>query len=297
MDAALIDSVRRFNRTVTQRVGALNDAYLSRNRPLGQARLLWEVGRRPDGWELRELRARLELDSGYLSRLLRALEAEGLVEVEAGGPDGRVRTVRLTAPGRAERAELDRGSDELAAGILEPLTPGQRERLVAAMAQVERLLAASQVRVAPADPGHPDAAACLRAYFEELARRFPEGFDPAAGPTADERELTPPAGLLLLARLHGEPVGCGGLKFHPEQRGAEVKRLWVSPVVRGFGLGRRLLAELEAQAAAGGAERLVLDTNRALTEAIALYRDSGFQEVEPFNDNPYAHHWFAKKLG
>ena len=107
-----IARVRRFNRTVTERVGALNDRYLARDRPLGASRVLWEVG--DDGTDVRALRARLGLDSGYVSRLLRGLEADGLVTVEPNEHDRRVRTARLTAEGRAERALLDRSSDELA---------------------------------------------------------------------------------------------------------------------------------------------------------------------------------------
>src|SRR3954451_22288889 len=113
MDGATIAGVRRFNRLVTQRVGALQDRYLSRDRSLGASRVLWEIG--PEGADLRALRARLELDSGSLSRLLRALEDEGLVRVDAGARDRRVRTAKLTAAGRRERAVLDRNSDELAA--------------------------------------------------------------------------------------------------------------------------------------------------------------------------------------
>src|SRR2546430_6926660 len=120
MDAALVDRVRRFHRTVTQRVGALDDAFLSLARPLGQARVLWEIG--TEGREVRSLRSRLDLDSGYLSRLLRALEADGLVTVDADDTDARVRTARLTRAGLAERAELDRRSDELAASILHRLS-------------------------------------------------------------------------------------------------------------------------------------------------------------------------------
>jgi DNA-binding MarR family transcriptional regulator/GNAT superfamily N-acetyltransferase len=287
MDAGLVARVRRFNRTVTQRVGALDDGYLARGRSLGQARVLWEIG--PDGCEVRALRARLDLDSGYLSRLLRSLEAAGLVVVDEDPADRRVRRARLTAAGRAERAELDRLSDDLAASILRPLDARQRDRLVAAMAEVERLLLASMVDVAETDPRAPDARYCQRAYVAELAARFDGGFDPARSISADDEELTPPAGLLLVARLHGDPVGCGALKLRPTV--AEVKRMWVAPAVRGLGLGRRLLAELEGRA---GARTLRLETNRALGEAVALYRSAGFREVAPFNDEPYAHHWFEK---
>ena len=158
----MIAEVRRFNRTVTQRIGALQDTFLSRDRPLGQARLLWEIG--VDGSEVRALRERLDLDAGYVSRLLRSLEAGGLVEVGPGGGDRRVRTARLTAAGVAERSMLDRGSDRAAATLLGPLGPRQRARLVTAMVEVERLLTASAVQIGETDPGAPGARACLEAY-------------------------------------------------------------------------------------------------------------------------------------
>src|SRR4051794_17867452 len=127
MASAMVDQVRRFNRTVTQRVGALDDHFLARDRPLGEARVLWEIG--TQGGEVRALRARLGLDSGHASRLLRALEADGLVRVEAGERDRRVRIARLTAAGHAELAELNRRSEDLAESLLAPLAPEQRERL------------------------------------------------------------------------------------------------------------------------------------------------------------------------
>jgi DNA-binding MarR family transcriptional regulator/GNAT superfamily N-acetyltransferase len=293
MERAMIDQVRRFNRTVTQRIGALDDAFLARGRPLGQARLLWEIG--PDGRDVRDLRSRLDLDSGYLSRLLRALENDGLITVEVNEADGRLRTAHLTAAGRAERAELDRRSDAAAVCLLGPLSIRQRTRLVTAMAEVERLLTVSAVQVSVRDPRHPDARRCLRAYVGEVADRFDGGFDPARSISAADHEMTPPAGLFLVATLHAEPVGCGALKFHPGAP-AEIKRMWVDPAVRGLGLGRRLLTELETRAAAHGVRVLRLETNRALGEAIGLYRAAGYREVAPFNDEPYAHHWFEKTL-
>ncbi len=292
-DVEMVSQVRRFNRAVTQRAGALDDAFLARGRPLGQARLLWEIG--PDGCDVRVLRARLELDSGYLSRLLQALAAAGLAEILPSPADRRVRTARLTARGLAERAELDRRSDDAAAALLRPLTAGQRTRLVTAMAEVERLLLASAVRVTVCPPGAAAARACREAYFAELAQRFDGGYDPSRGIPADDRELTPPAGLLLIATLHGEPVGCGALIFHGDEP-AHIKRMWVSPGVRGLGLGRRLLAELEAQAAAHQVRTVRLETNQALTEAISMYRSAGYREVPAFNGEAYAHHWFEKGL-
>ena len=289
----MISQVRQFNRTVTHRIGALNDEFLARDRPLGQARLLWEIG--PDGSDVRRLRARLGLDSGYLSRLLRSLAGDGLITVARSEADGRVRLATLTSAGRAERAELDRLSDDAAGSILGPLSGRQRDRLITAMAEVERLLTASAIELAGTDPRRPAARACLRAYFSELAGRFDAGFDPAQSISAGNAELTPPAGLLLVASLHGEPVGCGAVKLHGTGP-AEIKRMWVSGAVRGLGLGRRILGALEAHAADAGASAFRLETNRALAEAIRLYRSAGYREVPAFNDEPYAHHWFEKTV-
>ena len=292
-DTGMVGQVRRFNRTVTQRIGALNDAFLARDRPLGQARLLWEIG--PDGSDVRALRARLDLDSGYLSRLLRCLAGDGLITVTPSQTDGRVRIAELTSAGRAERAELDRLSDDAAGATLGPLTGRQRDRLITAMAEVERLLTASAIELAGTDPRAPAALACQRAYASELADRFEAGYDPAQTMTVNDAELAPPAGLLLVASLHGEPVGCGAVILAAAGP-AKIRRMWVSPAVRGLGLGRRILAGLEAHAAAAGASTVRLETNRALTEAISLYRSAGYREVPAFSDEHYAHHWFEKAL-
>jgi DNA-binding MarR family transcriptional regulator/GNAT superfamily N-acetyltransferase len=293
MDAETLRRVRRFNRVVTQRVGALYDQFLARDRPLGGARVLWEIG--PAGADVRELRARLDLDSGYLSRLLRSLERDGLVGVETSDADRRVRTARLTAAGLAERAELDRRSDDAAAALLAPLGEAQQARLVAAMTEVERLLVASMVELVPTDPRHPHARRAAELYYEVLGQRFPEGFELGRSLPASDDDLTPPAGVLLVATLHGEPVGCGAVVFRADGT-AHVKRMWVADEVRGLGLGRRLLAALEGAAAARGAAVVRLETHRALTEAITLYRSAGYREVEPFNAERYAHHWFEKEL-
>jgi DNA-binding MarR family transcriptional regulator/GNAT superfamily N-acetyltransferase len=288
-----VGQVRRFNRLVTQRVGALNDRFLARERPLAEARVLWEIGR--EGCDVRALRARLDLDSGHLSRLLRALEADGLIRVVPSAVDGRVRTAQLTAAGLTERTELDHRSDALARSFLEPLSARQRERLLAAMGDVERLISAALVELRPTDPAHPDAKACFSRYFAELERRANSRLDPATLIAAKPHELRPPAGLLLLAYLRSEPIGCGAVKHHADGP-SEIKRMWVAETARGLGIGRRLLAELEASAARSGATRTRLETNRTLTEAITLYRSAGYVEVAAFNDEPFADHWFEKRL-
>src|SRR5690348_9676095 len=139
-----VEQVRRFNRAVTQRVGALSDRYLARARPLSACRLLWEIG--VEGAEVRALRSRLDIDSGQLSRLLRGLEADALIEVVPSPADARIRIARLTSAGVAERAVLDDRSDDLARSILTPLDASQREQLVTAMRSVERLITASLVQ-------------------------------------------------------------------------------------------------------------------------------------------------------
>lgn len=293
MDEIQIQQVRRFNRAVTRRIGVLTDDYLGRGRPLAESRLLFEIG--GDGADVRELRARLSLDSGYLSRLLRALEAQGLVVVRPSTDDARVRRVTLTRKGQRERDTLDTRSQTLAISLLSPLGAAQRERLIAAMEEVERLLRASAVEIAIADPASADAHACIDAYLRELDLLFDDGFDASRSVSADPGELVPPRGVFVIARLDGEAVGCGGLKITGPGSG-EIKRMWVAPSARGLGIAQRLLEALETHAFDLKLHTLRLDTNRALTAARALYARNGYREIPRYNDNPYADHWFEKRL-
>jgi DNA-binding MarR family transcriptional regulator len=285
--------VRSFNRVVTQRIGALDDRYLGGDRPLGQDRLMWEIGLA--GCEVRSLRARLGLDAGHASRLLRALEAADLVSVEPSPADRRVRVARLTPHGRAELEVLSRRSDEMAASILDPLEPADREELVAAMRTVKRLLTAGEIQIRRVDPAAVDAQRCIAAYVAELNRRSGRGYDPARGVSAEPHEMTPPAGLFLVAYRHGDAIACGGVKHHPTGA-SEIKRMWVAENARGLGIARRLLAELEADAVRSGASVGRIETSATLHEAITLYRSVGYVEVAPFNDEPFADHWFEKVL-
>ena len=259
---------------------------------MGEARVLWETG---DGLGVVELRRRLGLDAGYLSRLLRSLERQGLVTLGVGARDRRTRHVTPTVAGRAEQAELDRRSDAVAAALLDGLEASERARLVSAMAEVERLVARSQTVIAPAAAASADVQACFARYFAELDEQFRTGFDVGRSNRADVADLTPPQGVVLLARIGDDPVGCGALLFH-EDGVATLKRMWVAPRVRGTGLGRRLLVALEDAAALHHVTAIQLETNRSLTEAVAMYRSSGYREVAAFNDEPYADRWFEKRL-
>ncbi len=289
---AAVDQVRSFNRTVTRRIGALDEHFLGRHRSLGACRVLFEIG--GNGIEIRDLRARLDLDSGYASRLLRGLEEEGLIRTAKSPDDARVGYVVLTPAGRKELATLDRLSDAAAASMLDPLTDEQRRTLAAAMATVEKLLRAGAVRLEVASPTTPGARYCLERYFEELAARFEGGFDPKLSISAGADELTPPRGYFVLATLEGEPIGCGALKCHRDF--GEIKRMWVKGSARGLGIGKRVLRRLEELARRRRLPLLRLETNDTLAEAQALYRRSGYREVAAFNQEPYAHHWFEKSL-
>ena len=288
--------IRAFNRTVTRRLGVLNEKYLGRDRPLAESRLLFEIG--PKGAPVRELRARLGLDSGFVSRMLRSLERKRLATTtRRPDDDGRVRFARLTRSGIAELRRINALSDDLALSMLRPLGKEQAQRLVSAMSEVERLLRASSVEVRAADPRSDEAQRCLEQYFAEIASRFRGGFDRDrdTGGAALLQDFVPPKGCLLIARLFGEPIGCGAIRTLQPGIG-EIKRMWVSPRMRGLGVGGRLLTELERVARKRRMRAVRLDTNDSLGEAIRLYQASGYREIDRFNDNPYAHHWFEKTL-
>ena len=293
MTSPQIEEVRRFHRLVTQRAGALEGRFLGRDRPLGESRVLFEIGRQ--GAELRDLRTRLGLDPGYLSRLVQSLSSVGLVRLNAGASDDRARRAELTAAGLLEYDEVNRRSDKVAEDILLTLTESQRERLVAAMTEVNRLLKLAALVIERVDPSSEIAQWCLTQYFAELAVRFEGGFDPRRSSPLDPVELIPPRGAFLLASADQEPLACGSVKLIAPGVGW-LRRMWVAPSARGLGMGRRILGALEAEAQSLGVTTLRLDTNRSLTEAIQLYRSSGYRAVERFSDERYADHFFEKQL-
>ncbi len=288
-----ISHVRSFNRLVSQTIGALHDHYLGRDRPLAEARLLFEIGR--NGADVKDLRARLGLDSGYLSRLLRSLEQQGLTTTPQTLHDKRIRHTALTSAGIAELEELDRRSDRLAQSMLDPLSETQQTSLIKAMVEVERLLSAAAVTIGVESPASEDAQYCLGEYFRELALRFENGFEPAKSLAPTATEFVPPKGAFLIVRLNGKPIGCGAFKRLPPDIGY-FKRMWIAQDARGLGLGRRLLQALEDYARSAGCAVVQLETQKSLTEAQQLYKRCGYHEVAPFNDEFYAHHWFEKSF-
>ncbi len=151
------------------------------------------------------------------------------------------------------------------------------------------------IEFAEVDPRGDDAVWAMGQYFAELDRRFPDGFDPGDTLVTDAHALAAPTGSFVIARSNGDVVACGGVQTIDDGIG-EIKRMWVSDSVRGRGLGRHMLTELESRCRHLGHHTVRLDTNSHLPEAVALYRHNGYTEIERYNDNPYPDHFFEKLL-
>lgn len=282
---------RRFARAVTVEVGALDVSFLGRGRPLGAARVLNAIGKgRGDVGEIRDL---LGLDSGLMSRLLRSLEDEGLVTTRPNPDDARRRIATLTPAGHREFQAYEELSDARAAALLEN-TP-RSEELLRAMDLIASALGRDRIAIEEADPAGEAARHCLAAYYAELERRFETGFDVSLSRDPDAADMARPRGVFLVAWSDGLPIGCVGLKGNAGGM-AEVKRLWVCPSARGMGLAKRLMRAVETAALELSVSILRLDTNSALPEALKLYRESGWTEIDRFNDDPYPDHFFEKRL-
>ncbi len=154
----------------------------------------------------------------------------------------------------------------------------------------------AQVVLSRVDAGSTEARWALQQYFDELDRRFDGGFKTDEALDEATPSFNPPSGLFVLAMLGDEIVGCGGVQWI-DGITAEIRRMWVDSARRGIGLGKRLLGHLEGEVQSSGRRRVLLDTNARLAEAISMYRALGYHDIERYNDNPYAHHWFEKALG
>ncbi|NTS33289.1 MarR family transcriptional regulator [Phyllobacterium sp. BT25] len=283
--------VRRFNRAVTAEVGALDTSFLGRGRPLGAARVLNLIGQGQS--DVAAIRDDLDLDSGLMSRLLRSLEEEGLIETVSNPQDARRRIARLTETGRCEFQAYEALSNAQATAFL--ARHSQPEELLRAMDIVASALRRSHIAVEEKDPRNADAIYCLGEYYAELGRRFEKGFDVSLSRDPDAGDMIRPRGVFLVATSDSLPIGCVGLKGSGGDV-AEIKRLWVAPSARGLGLAKRLMAAAENCACELSIEVLRLDTNSALTEAQQLYRRTGWTEISRFNDDPYPDTFFEKRL-
>ncbi|WP_027535179.1 bifunctional helix-turn-helix transcriptional regulator/GNAT family N-acetyltransferase [Bradyrhizobium sp. WSM3983] len=286
-----VSRVRRFNRAVTSAVGALDTSFLGRGRPLGAARVLNAIGHgRSDVSEVRDY---LGLDSGLMSRLLRSLEDEGLIETQAHEDDARRRVASLTRAGKREFAAYETLSNTQAESLL--ARNAQAEALLAAMDLIASALTRDRIALTERDPRSDEARYCLREYYAELGRRFKQGFDVSLSRDPDAKDMRRPRGSFIVAMSDTLPIGCIGLKG-TDHGYAEIKRLWVAPSARGLGLGKRLMDEAEDAARTLDIALLRLDTNSALPEAGQLYRTTGWREIPRFNDDPYPDLFFEKRL-
>jgi DNA-binding MarR family transcriptional regulator/GNAT superfamily N-acetyltransferase len=283
------DRIRSFNHVVTQRIVDLEDLYVARGRPRHEVRIILEMGSHGGSLDVRTLRAQLSLKESHTSRLLRSLERQGLIELLWVNDVQRHRAVGLTEKGHGAYAEYEALAEDFAASVLETLSTDERARLVAAMTEVKRLLQLAAIEVAFEPANTKDAARCHKQYFEELNSRFEKGFK--RGNTGGDLA----EGHFAIARINGEAVGCGTLR-ELEPGIGEIKRIWVANRVRGQGVAGRLMQALEQKAREEGFHTLRLDTNKALAEAQALYLKLGYYDIQRYNDNPYAHRWFEKRL-
>ncbi|MCR9121618.1 MAG: bifunctional helix-turn-helix transcriptional regulator/GNAT family N-acetyltransferase [Phyllobacteriaceae bacterium] len=286
-----ISRYRRFSRAVTRQVGALDQSFLGRGRPLGSARVLNAIGQGRS--DVADIRAYLGLDSGLTSRLLRGLEDEGLIETRIHPDDGRRRIADLTPAGGIEFHAYEDLSDTAADRFLS--AHPDRDALLDAMDFIATAMNRHAITIERVDPASDEARHCLERYYAELARRFEGGFDVSLSCDPEASDMAPPRGAFLVALSDGLPIGCVGLKGNGTRLG-EVKRLWVAPDARGAGLGKRLMAAIEDEARNLSMDTLRLDTNRALPEAHALYKRDGWTEIDRFNDDPYPDFFFEKRL-
>ena len=287
-----IARLRRFNRIVTREIGALDTSYLGRGRPLAFVRVLHLI--RTEGTDLADLRGRLDLDTGLLSRILRGLERDGLIETAPDPADRRRRIATLTEKGEAEWKAYDALGKAKAETVFDRAGP-RRDEVIAAMDLIATVMLRDEVRIRDADPDDPATLHCAGAYFQLLAGSVPGVTSQmVALPLADAARCRAPDGATLIAWSDDLPVGTVALRRH-DATTAEVKRLWVDPLARGQGLGRRLMRAIETRARDLGYTWACLDSNTALADAIALYRSDGWSETEPYTGPP-ADIWMIKRL-
>jgi DNA-binding MarR family transcriptional regulator/N-acetylglutamate synthase-like GNAT family acetyltransferase len=288
----VIAEIRSFNRFYTRWVGALDRHHLGTPFSLAEARVLYELAHHR-GMIARNLVEQLGLDPGYLSRMLKRFEADGLIERSRTEADGRAASLHLTDPGRRLFDELDRKAAERIGEVIEPLGEQERQRLAAAMSVVSRLASKARAdfsgklvlrRPRSGDYGWAierhgviyDAEFGWGPRFEglvaELLGRFASQHDP-------DRERC------WIAELGGERVGCVFV-VERENIVAQLRCLLVEPKARGHGVGRKLVDACITFARDAGYERLMLWTNKGLDSARKIYEAAGFRlaDEQPHED-------------
>lgn len=276
-----VDTVRRFNRFYTRRIGALGEPDLGREYTLPEARVLYELGHGGPSTAT-ALGRSLQLDLGYLSRLLQGLKRRRLLQAVRSAKDARQNLLSLTGEGRRACAELDEGSRRSTGEMLKPLARAQRERLVGAMQAVATILGneARTIRLRRHRPG--DLGWIVWAHGERYAKE--RGWGPLFEAVVAEvaagflRNFDAGRERCWIAEAGGERLG-SVLLVRKDARTAQLRLLLVAPHARGRGLGKRLVGECIAFARRCGYRKLMLWTHQELAAARAIYAGAGFRLV------------------
>ncbi len=279
-DEARISAVRAFNRFYTRQLGLLGQRLLESPFSLSEARVLYELSRR-DSVAAKEIGAELDLDPGYLSRIVQKFADEGLISRKPLPEDRRQQQLKLTAKGRQAFARLDRSSQEEVARTLRRMSEGEQRRLTAAMATVENLLGSRSPGASATlrEPRPGDMGWVVQSHGERYAGEY--GFDSSFEALVAEiaaqflRSFDASRERCWIAELDGAPVGSVFLVRHDDEV-AKLRLLLVEPAGRGLGLGKRLVGECIGFARACGYRKITLWTQSILTAARKIYQDAGF---------------------
>jgi DNA-binding MarR family transcriptional regulator len=291
--AQQISAVREFNRFYTAKLGLLRRKHLDGEFALTEARVLYEVSVHPKV-TASSLQETLELDAGYLSRLLTALIKRKLLRRVASENDAREKPLVLTATGEKAIARLNQQSSTQIHQLLAQLSATDRKTLLASLATIRSLLEGQKklVRIVRLGKVDDDALALLHEYYEavHVVQRDTLG--------SVQKLIDAPASGLWLAYLGDEAVGCVALrKLKSMPRASECKRLYVKPAARGNHIADLLLDAQETYARSERIEWIYLDSYDDLKAAIALYEKRGYERCERYNDNPQATLFMRKYLG
>lgn len=291
--AAQIAAIREFNRFYTARLGLLRRRHLDGEFALTEARILCEIGAHP-AITASALRATLELDAGYISRLLSSLTKRKLIRQASSKQDGREKLLSLTATGEKAVARLNEQSTQQIQGLLAGVNAADREALVNSVTNIRSILSSPSkphVRIVQLTQATDEALAIIEEYYEAVQVVVRDK------PGSLQKVIDTPASGMWLAYLDDEVVGCVVLRRMASiPHASECKRLYVKPSVRGHRIGDRLLDAMEAFAQSQRIQWVYLDSHDGLKTAIALYERRGYQYCERYNDNPQATVFMRKRL-
>jgi DNA-binding MarR family transcriptional regulator/ribosomal protein S18 acetylase RimI-like enzyme len=288
-----IAAVREFNRFYTARLGLLRKRHLDGEFSLTEARVLYEIGAAPNV-TASTLHNTLDLDPGYLSRLLALMMRRKLVRHKTSRADGREKLLSLSSLGERKLDDLNHQSALQIHGVIDSLSEGDRETVVSSLSRVQSILSRAQrtpIQIVQLAKETQDAQAILQEYYETVNVLVRDK------PGAIQAIIDAPASGIWLAYLGKEVVGCVVLRrLESIAKSSECKRLYVKPWARGRGIADKLLDAQEMHARKEGLEWIYLDSYDDLKAAIALYEKRGYERCERYNDNPQATVFMRKKI-